>query len=245
MEAESERLEPLPDGDFRRVLCVVAHPDDMEYGTSAVVAHWTRNGTDVAYLLLTSGSAGMQRAPSEAGPLRVREQRAACDAVGVRGLTVLDYDDGVLEPTLELRRDIARVIRRFRPDAVLTMSWEIEVPWGLNQADHRVAGLATVDAVADAGNRWIFPEVVEDEELPPWGVTWLLVSGTAKPTHVVEVTGEDVAASVTSLESHRAYLADLPDHPAPADFIPDMLHSMGSKLGVDAAVALRAYRLRS
>lgn len=151
----------------------------------------------------------------------------------------------MLEPTLGLRRDIARVIRRFRPDAVVTASWDIEVPWGLNQADHRVAGLTTVDAVAAAGNLWIFPELAEDEGLPAWGVTWLLVSGTAQPTHAVEVTDEDIAASVASLESHRAYLADLPGHPAPADFIPDMLHSAGSRLGADAAVPLRAYRLRN
>lgn len=243
--AKSERLEPLPDRDVRRVLCVVAHPDDMEYGTSAAVAHWTRNGVEVAYLLLTNGGAGMQCPPSEAGPRRADEQRAACDAVGVQDLTILDYADGVLEPTLELRCDIARVIRRFRPDAVLTMSWDIEVPWGLNQADHRVAGLTTVDAVAAANNLWIFPELAKDEGLSPWGVTWLLVSGTAQPTHGVEVTEENVAASVASLESHRAYLADLPNHPAPGDFIPDMLHSAGSRLGTDAAVLLRAYRLRN
>jgi LmbE family N-acetylglucosaminyl deacetylase len=242
---ETDQLEPLPEDNVRRVLCVVAHPDDMEYGTSAAVAHWTRNGVEVAYLLLTSGEAGMQRPPSEAGPLRADEQRAACDVVGVRDLTILDYPDGVLEPTLELRRDIARVIRQFKPDAVVTASWDIEVPWGLNQADHRVAGLATVDAVAAAGNAWIFPELAEDEGLPPWGATWLLVSGTAQPTHAVVVTHEDIAASVASLESHQAYLADLPDHPAPADFIPDMLHSAGPRLGAAAAVPLRAHRLRN
>lgn len=243
--SESERLETFPGHGVRRVLCVVAHPDDMEYGTSAAVACWTRKGIEVAYLLLTNGGAGMQRPPSEAGPLRAGEQRAACDVVGVRDLTILDYADGVLEPTLGLRRDISRVIRRYRPDAVVTMSWDVEVPWGLNQADHRVAGLTTADAVAAAGNRWIFPELAEDEELPAWDVTWLLVAGSAQPTHAVEVTDEDVAASVASLECHRAYLADLPDHPAPADFIPDMLHSAGSRLDADAAVAFRAYRLRS
>lgn len=144
-----------------------------------------------------------------------------------------------------LRRDIARVVRQYRPDAVVTLSWDVEVPWGLNQADHRVAGLTTADAVAAGGNRWIFPELAEDAGLPAWDVTWLLVAGSAQPTHAVEVTDEDVAASVASLEYHQAYLADLPDHPAPADFIPDMLHSAGSRLDADAAVPFRAYRLRS
>ena len=144
---ERAALEILPDQEFRRVLCVVAHPDDAEYGTSAAVAEWTARGVEVAYLLLTSGEAGMQRPPAEVGPVRAAEQRAACDVVGVADLTVLSHPDGMLTYSLDLRRDIARAIRQFRPDVVVTGSWEVEPGWGLNQADHRAAGLATLDAV--------------------------------------------------------------------------------------------------
>lgn len=237
-------LEILPDQEFRRVLCVVAHPDDAEYGTSAAVAEWTARGVEVAYLLLTSGEAGMQRPPAEVGPLRAAEQRAACDVVGVADLTILSHPDGMLTYSLDLRRDIARAIRQFRPDVVVTGSWEVEPGWGLNQADHRAAGLATLDAVRDADNTWVFPELAEEEQLPKWGATWLLVSGDSRPTHGVTVSPESVAKAVASLEAHAAYLADLPWHPAPADFIPDILAEQGKPLGAEAGVLFRAHRLR-
>lgn len=241
---ETAGVQILPDHDFRRVLCVVAHPDDAEYGTSAAVAEWTARGIEVGYLLLTSGEAGMQRPPSEVGPLRAGEQRKACDQVGVAHLQILNHPDGVLVYSLELRRDIARVIRQFRPDVVVTGSWEIEPGWGLNQADHRAAGLATLDAVRDADNTWVFPELAQDEQLPKWGATWLLVSGDSRPTHGVAVSPESVARAVASLEAHAAYLADLPWHPAPADFIPGILAEQGKPLGAEAGVLFRAHRLR-
>lgn len=237
-------IELLPDQDFRRVLCVFAHPDDAEYGTSAAVAEWTARGIEVAYLLLTHGEAGMQRPPSEAGPLRAREQQAACAAVGVSTLQLLDHPDGVLVHSLDLRRDITRVIRQFRPDVVVTGSWEIETGWGLNQADHRAAGLATLDAVRDADNSWVFPELAQDEGLPKWAVTWLLVSGDSRPTHGVVASPEAVSRAVASLEAHAAYLADLPWHAAPADFIPGLLRTQGSSLDAEAGVLFRAHRLR-
>ena len=237
-------LELLPDHEFTRVLCVVAHPDDMEYGASAAVHRWTQAGVEVAYLLLTSGEAGMQSPPDVVGPLRALEQRQACDAVGVSELTILDHPDGMLQPDLDLRRSIAREIRRFRPDVVVTGTWEEEVDWGLNQADHRAAGLATLDACRDADNTWVFPELAADEGLAKWGPTWLLVHGHTRPTHGVELADADVAAAVASLSAHKAYLADLPDHPQPADFIPGMLRGQGQALGAAHAMLFRAHRLR-
>ena len=236
-------IERLPE-DFTRVLCVVAHPDDMEYGASAAVRRWTRNGVEVAYLLLTSGEAGMQSPPEVVGPLRAIEQKDACAAVGVEQLTILDHPDGVLQPTLELRRDIAHEIRAARPDAVVTSNWDVEAPWGLNQADHRAAGLSVLDACRDADNAWVFTDLRDEEGLEPWGTTWLLIGGHAEPTHGVAVDEADVAAAVRSLEAHEAYLADLPHHPVPAEFLPESLRAGGAALGTDHAVLFRAHRLR-
>lgn len=146
-------LPALPEESFQRVLCVVAHPDDMEYGTSAAVARWTARGIEVGYLLLTRGEAGMPNPPEETARLRVAEQQAACAVVGVKHLTVLEHPDGVLVYGLDLRRDICREIRRFKPDVVLGTGYDIETPYGFDQADHRAAGLATLDAVRDAGKR--------------------------------------------------------------------------------------------
>ncbi|MFV0407704.1 MAG: PIG-L deacetylase family protein [Propioniciclava sp.] len=236
-------LTPFPTNNIHRALCVVAHPDDLEYGVSAAVSHWVSQGIEVSYLLLTHGEAGMQRHPDEVGPLRAEEQRRACAAVGVTQLTMLNHPDGMLMPTLDLRRDIAREIRRVRPEVVLTMAWDVIVPWGLNQADHRAAGLATLDAVRDADNTWVFPELAEAEHLPKWGATWFLVAGSATPTHGIEVSADDVTAAVTSLSEHQAYLADLPDHPAPADFLPSSLAAQGELLGVPSAFCVQAFHL--
>jgi LmbE family N-acetylglucosaminyl deacetylase len=228
---------------IERVLCVVAHPDDLEYGASAAVAEWTGRGIEVGYLLLTSGEAGMQRPPEEAGPLRAAEQAQACSAVGVQRLQILDHPDGMLVYGLDLRRDIARVIREFRPNAVMTTVWDVQAYGGLNQADHRAAGLATLDAVRDADNTWVFPDLAA-AGYEKWSTRWLLVAGHSEPTHAVPVSAASVAAAVASLEAHAGYLADLPGHPAPAGFIPDLLAGGGAALGVPHAVALRCHDLR-
>jgi LmbE family N-acetylglucosaminyl deacetylase len=236
-----EAVPPFPDDAFQRVLCVVAHPDDVEYGTSSAVAAWTSRGIDVAYLLLTRGEAGMDAsAPRETAELRVREQVAGSEAVGVTQVDFLRYPDGVLVYSLEMRRDIARAIRGYRPDAVLVGSWEVEFVAGLNQADHRVAGLAALDAVRDAGNRWVFPELV-DEGLQPWSPRWLLVSGDDRPTHGVDVTGEPLERGIASLEAHREYLAGIPGHPPPRPMITGITALQGRRMGVPHAVLVRAY----
>ena len=237
-------IELLPDEDFTRVLCVVAHPDDVEYGTSAAIAKWTARGVEVAYLLLTAGEAGMQRPPEETRVLRAAEQRAACDAVGVSSLTMLGHPDGMLVYSLDLRRDIARAIRQFRPDVVVSGSWDVEFVAGLNQADHRAAGLACIDAVRDADNTWVFPGLAASEGLPKWGATWLLVSGDSRPTHGVDVSGEPLERGIASLEAHAGYLGDLPGHPTPRDLIAGITAGQGKALGVANAVLFRVFKLR-
>lgn len=223
------------------MLCIVAHPDDVEYGSSAAVAAWTTRGVDVVYLLLTRGEAGMDSSPPErTGELRGREQATAGKAVGVSRIDYFDYPDGVLEYSLGLRRDIARVIRSYRPEAILVSSWDVEFVAGLNQADHRVAGLATVDALRDAGNRWVFPELL-DEGLEPWSTRWLLVAGDARPTHGVDVTGQALERGITSLDAHEQYLAGLPGHPAPRVMLTAITGMQGPALGVPNAVLFRAW----
>ena len=240
-----ELLPALPDSAFRRVLCVVAHPDDVEYGTSSAVADWTVRGVEVAYLVLTRGEAGMDGSPPDrTREIRTREQVTGSAAVGVTDVLFLDHPDGVLEHGLSLRRDIARHVRELRPDVVLTGSWEVEFVAGLNMADHRVAGLATLDAVRDAANRWVFTDLLDDG-LEPWQARWLLVSGDARPTHGVEVTADALRAGIASLEAHAQYLAGLPGHPAPRDMLPRIASVHGRAMGVEHAVLFRAYDLQA
>lgn len=236
-------LPALPEQDLRRVLCVVAHPDDMEYGTSAAVAAWTAAGIEVSYLLLTRGEAGMAEPPAVVGPLREKEQRRACDRVGVTDLRYLHHPDGMLEGTLSLRRDIARVIRQVRPDLLLTATFEVEAYGGLNQADHRVAGLAVIDAARDAANPWVFRTLREDEALEPWSTSTLAIAGHPEPTHARVVGPEHVQAAVDSLRAHEAYLAHVEGHPLPEEFIPEILRAGGEAAGSEHAVVLRVFPL--
>jgi LmbE family N-acetylglucosaminyl deacetylase len=241
----TEALKRFADDDFGRVLCVVAHPDDVEYGTSSAVAAWTARGIEVRYLLLTRGEAGMDSlSPEQTAKVRTREQIAGSEAVGVTSVDFFDYPDGVLEYSLDLRRDIARAIREQRPDAVLVGSWDVEFVVGLNQADHRVAGLAALDALRDAGNRWVFPELLA-EGLEPVSVRWLLVSGDPRPTHGVDVTGEPLERGIASLEAHAEYLAGIPGHPPPRPMITGITALQGRALGVAHAVLFRAFDFHS
>ena len=149
-------LEPIPE-TWARALAVVAHPDDLEYGAASAIARWTASGRSVGYVIVTDGEAGIDAIPpSEAAVLRQKEQLASAAIVGVDDVSFLHHRDGVVEYSLALRRDIARHIRRFRPDVLLTASTELTVGMGrgqrfLNQADHRVVGVAVLDAARDAG----------------------------------------------------------------------------------------------
>lgn len=213
-------LLPFPQ-DWRSALCVVAHPDDIEYGTAAAVAAWTSAGKEVTYLLVTRGEAGIDTMPpEEAGPVREQEERDGAREVGVEDVRFLEgFRDGVLEGGLELRRALAREIRRIRPEVVITQTYADRFAGGaLNQADHRIVGVEVLDAVAAAGNRWIFPDLIDDG-LEPWsGVRWLGWVG-ADATHELDVT-EHFEAAVRSLEAHQQYNAALPDDfPAPRELL--------------------------
>ena len=151
------RLEPVPE-DWERALAIVAHPDDLEYGAAAAVARWTDQGKQVVYLMVTRGEAGIDvMSPGEAGPIRAEEERRSAAVVGVGQVEFLDHRDGVIEYGLPLRRDLALAIRKHRPQVVVTLNHRLAWPGGgLNMADHRNVGLAVLDAVRDAGNRWVF-----------------------------------------------------------------------------------------
>ncbi|MDT4963460.1 MAG: hypothetical protein QOF87_3107 [Pseudonocardiales bacterium] len=231
-------LEPI-DEDWTSALAIVAHPDDLEYGTAAAIARWTAQGKHIVYCLATSGEAGIDSmSPAEAGPLREQEQRASAAIVGVDEVEFLGYPDGVLEYGLPLRRDIARAVRRHRPDVVITGNYH--ETWGpgapLNQADHIALGRAVLDGVRDAGNRWVFRELL-DEGLEPWQVRRVLVSAGMHSTHGVDVT-DHFATGVASLEAHAAYLSGLGDNAMgdPEEFLESFARATGARLGTTFAV---------
>ena len=185
-------VEPL--SDVARVLVVVAHPDDVDFGAAGTVARWVDEGLDVAYLIVTRGDAGgFDDTPRDQMPvLREAEQRAAAKAVGVEQVDFLDgYRDGTLTPSLDLRRDITRAIRRYRPDRILTTSpirrWDRIA--GPGHPDHLAVGEATTCAIyPDARNPFAFPELLRAEGFQPWVVREVWYQGGPNPDHAVDIT---------------------------------------------------------
>ncbi|MFI9567889.1 PIG-L deacetylase family protein [Streptomyces rishiriensis] len=238
------QLQPMPE-DWQRALAVVAHPDDLEYGCAAAIAAWTDAGREVGYVLATRGEAGIDTlAPAECGPLREREQRASAAVVGVSSVEFLDHRDGVVEYGLALRRDIAAAVRRHRPELVITLNHRDT--WGgvaWNTPDHVAVGRAVLDAAGDAGNRWIFPELVE-QGLQPWnGVRWVAVAGSATPTHAVDAS-PGLERAVASLLEHRAYIEALTDEAPEAyarKFLTGAATSVGERFGGRPAVAFELF----
>jgi len=191
---------------FTRILCISAHPDDNEFIIGGSVARWAREGREVVFCLATNGGAGTnEHTPSVEGLVaaRERESRAAAQILGVREVVFLDHPDGVLEPTLGLRRDLTRVIRRHRPDVVVcgdpTVRW-----YGseyLNHPDHRAAASAALDAVfPSAETTAIFPELL-DEGLAPHKVREVLIAGAVEPDTWVDI-GASLETKCAALRAH-------------------------------------------
>jgi LmbE family N-acetylglucosaminyl deacetylase len=231
-------MEPFPD-NWTRIVAVVAHPDDLEYGAASAVARWTGQGKEVSYLLVTSGEAGIDgMEPSAAGPLREGEERRSAALVGVSHVEFLGHPDGVVEANLSLRRDLAAAFRRLRPDLVVTMNFDLS--WGeegtVNHADHRATGLAVLDACRDAANRWVFRDGGD-----PWqGIHHVYVVGSSSPTHYVDVSNT-LQAGVASLREHRAYLNGLGRDFDPEEFIKNICGSGGVAAGCEYAVLFQRF----
>lgn len=188
-----------------RVLVVTAHPDDVDFGAGGTVATWVKAGVEVAYCIATDGDAGgsdrsMSRADMAA--LRRQEQRAAAAELGVTEVTFLGFPDGRLVPSMELRRDVSRVVREYRPDRLLSQSPERN--WdriGASHPDHMAAGEAALCAAyPDARNPFAHPELLE-EGLEPHSVkeVWLMASPRAN--RAVDIT-EAFEAKISGLRRH-------------------------------------------
>ncbi|QNN53309.1 PIG-L deacetylase family protein [Nocardioides mesophilus] len=239
-------LEPLSE-DWERMLCVVAHPDDLEFGAAAAVARWTGQGKQVAYCMVTSGEAGIDGLePEKSRGVREQEQITSAQLVGVDEVEFLRLPDGVLEYGVDLRRSIAAVVRMYRPEIVVTGNFRDSFGegGGLNQADHIATGRAVLDAVRDAGNRWVFRDQVEAGGLEPWGgvrEVWAAASPLAR--HGVDIT-DTFDAGVASLEAHRAYIDGLGwEDFDPAEFLEGMSRATGQRMGVAHATAFEVFSL--
>jgi LmbE family N-acetylglucosaminyl deacetylase len=227
-------------GSLRRILCISAHPDDNEFTIGGSVARWAREGRDVAFCLVTTGGAGVnEHTPSSDGliPIREKEQRAAAKILGVTELMLLGYADGTLEPTLAMRRDLTRVIRRFRPDIVVTSDPTVRYYGNeyLNHPDHRAVANAALDAVFPSSETSaIFPELLA-EGLPAHKVKQVFISGALEPDVFVDITAT-LGAKCRALKAHRSQVGK-------GEWVDQLLKSWairdGKKAGLRYAEAFR------
>jgi LmbE family N-acetylglucosaminyl deacetylase len=206
---------PLDDADVQRVLCVAAHPDDLDFGASGTVATWTRAGLRVTYLLCTRGDqGGFDETPRELMPaIREREQQDAAAAAGVDDVRFLDgFSDGWLEPNHDLQRAIVRVIRRVRPQRMVFQSPERN--WdriGASHPDHLAAGEASVRAVYPAArNPFAYPELLAEEGLEPWVVPECWVMAGPQPNYYVDIT-DTFDVKIAALRAHKSQTAHMDD----------------------------------
>jgi len=197
-----------------RVLVVLAHPDDPEFYCGGTVARWAAEGRYVAYCLLTRGDKGADESgtdPAQMAATREQEQRAAAAVLGVAEVQFLGHEDGYLVADLPLRREIVEVIRRVRPDIVLTCDPTNFFPSSryINHPDHRAAGQATLDAVFPAaGSGMFFPELEETQGLAPHKVRQVFVAGARDPNTAVDISAY-LSRKVEALRQHRSQIRDL------------------------------------
>ncbi|HUO49140.1 MAG TPA: PIG-L deacetylase family protein [Acidimicrobiales bacterium] len=193
------------------VLVVTAHPDDVDFGAAGSVAAFVKAGVPVAYCIVTDGDAGgsdLEQPRHEMAAVRRDEQRSAAAEVGVDDVTFLGFPDGRLVPSLELRRDLSRVIRRVRPQLVITQSpernWERIYA---SHPDHMAAGEAAMCAVyPDARNPFAHPELL-DEGFEPFTVPEVWLMASPRSDRAVEIT-HTYDQKLAALRSHRSQVGD-------------------------------------
>ena len=208
----SEQIE-LP----KIAMVITAHPDDAEFGSAGTVAFWASEGWDVYYVICTDGSGGGSDEATNVGKeakhqmsvLRQHEQRNAAAVLGVKDVTFLNYPDGELEPTLALRRDIVRELRRRKPTRVIIptpeRSWAPSLAIGRYHPDHLAVGVAAMAALYPASqNPWDFPELL-DEGFKPHKVKQIYITGAPLVNHFVDTTNF-LDLKIKALRAHESQL---------------------------------------
>jgi LmbE family N-acetylglucosaminyl deacetylase len=220
-----------------RALAVTAHPDDMEFGAAGTLAVWADTGAEVTLCIVTDGSTGTQDRElmgERLAAVRKEESRKAADVLGIGELIWLDRRDGYVEYTLDLRRDIAAVFRRFRPHRFMVMdpAPTIEDRF-INHPDHRAVGQASLDVTMTAGTTpGHFPELLE-QGLEPWrGLRELWIAGPGSKPTVVDVSAT-IDRKIQALLCHESQVGS--NSSEIAEFVREYSAKAGETAGYDFA----------
>jgi LmbE family N-acetylglucosaminyl deacetylase len=216
------------------VLVIMAHPDDAEFSAGGTLARWTAAGAHVSYCICTNGDKGTSdpaMQPRDVARIREQEQRAAAAVLGVHDLIFLGHPDGTLQPTLELRRDVVRVIRQVRPEAVVCPDPTRRYgPGFINHPDHRAAGDAALDAVyPSARDPLVFPDLVA-AGYEPHKVLQIFVVNPSEPNCAVDI-GPTLETKIAALREHRSQVTE----ERLREFIPVRAAQMGERFGLSHA----------
>ena len=229
---------------YQRAMVVVAHPDDAEWGCAGTVAKWCAEGWEVVYVLCTDGSKGSEDPEMTSGRLveiRKQEQLNAGKVLGLKDVVFLGYEDSMLEPTLDLRRDIAREIRRHRPDVLICMNpvRSVDGEGYLGHPDHFASGEAALSAVFPSSrDRLTFPELLR-EGLEPHKVkeVWMMFHGDTADKFV------DVSAYMdTAVDALKQHQTQVSEEDAEVD-MRQWRNSTGKKVGFEFAEAFKVFQL--
>jgi LmbE family N-acetylglucosaminyl deacetylase len=233
-----------PEAAPRRVLVIVAHPDDVDFGAAGTIATWTTSGSEVTYCIVTDGAAGSADPDVDLSTLperRQQEQREAARVVGVEQVIFLGYSDGRLEPDQGVRRALSRVIRQVRPDRVLTQSPERNYERiRASHPDHLAAGEAALRAVyPDSRNPFAHPELLDDEGLQPFEVpeVWLMASPV--PDQVVDIT-DTFDKKIAALGCHKSQINDIE---GVASFVRGWTSATAQRFGLGAERLAEAFQV--
>ncbi len=203
-------------------MVIIAHPDDAEFGCAGTVAIWAREGWDVYYVVCTDGAGGGPDDATDVGleaqrkgtETRKREQLAAGEILGIKDVVFLDYPDGELEPTIELRRDLVRALRGYRPARVICPSpdriWTPVLMIRRYHPDHLAVGVASLAAIYPATqNPWAFPELM-DEGLPPHKVSEIYIMGAPVVNYAVDISAT-IQQKLAALRAHTSQIGNFAD----------------------------------
>jgi LmbE family N-acetylglucosaminyl deacetylase len=225
-------------------MVVVAHPDDAEFMCAGTIAKWTAHGCEVTYVVITKGDKGSDdptMTTERLAAIREAEQRAAGAVLGVRNFEFLGYPDGYLQPSLDLRRDVTRVIRKYRPHTVITFdpTNRFFSDTYVNHPDHRVAGDVTLDAVfPSARDRLMFPELLVDG-YEPWKVREVWLAPAAGANAWVDIS-DTLNVKRLALLCHPSQLG-----PEVVEFVDGLAKMSGAPAGLEAAEAFRRFILEA
>ena len=231
----------------KRAMAIHAHPDDQEFTVAGTLAKWARAGCEIVTVCITSGDAGSNEKTHPnmtkltLARIREEEQRNACKVLGVQHVEFLHYPDGILQPTLELRRDLTRLIRQYKPDVVICGDPTVRFYGNsyMNHPDHRVAADVALDAVfPSAGTRFIFPELLI-EGLEPHEVKKVFIHGSEKGETYIDISAV-LDVKIAALKEHKSQLNDWD----PGQMMRDWAKDEGKEAGLDAAEAYRVMILK-